>query len=122
MPTEPEPLSLAEAVHRAALACDPAARSPSAADAIARFEDRDEPIGGIADLDMHLAEEFGALDPQEEDPVMQMIRATTVYLGFRRDNAGAGDDELVRLAARAEYDGDPPDVVRDWLAERGVAL
>ena len=122
MSTEPEPLSLAEAVHRAALACDPAGRLPSATDAIARFEDRDEPIAGIAELDLHLAEEFGALDPQEEDPVIQMIRATTVYLGFRRDNATAGDEELLRLAARAEYDGDPPEMIRDWLAERGVAL
>ena len=122
MSTEPEPLSLAEAVHRAALACDPAGRLPSAADAIARFEDRDEPIAGIGELDLHLAEEFGALDPQEEDPVIQMIRATTVYLGFRRDNATAGDEELLRLAARAEYDGDPPEMIRDWLAERGVAL
>ena len=122
MSTEPEPLSLAEAVHRAALACDPAGRLPSATDAIARFEDRDEPIAGIAELDLHLAEEFGALDPQEEDPVIQMIRATTVYLGFRRDNATAGDEELLRLAARAEYDGDPPELIRGWLAERGVAL
>ena len=122
MSTEPEPLSLAEAVHRAALACDPTGRSASAADAIARFEDRDEPIAGIADLELHLAEEFGALDPQEEDPVMQMIRATTVYLGFRRENAGAGDEELLRLAARAEYDGNPPEIVRDWLTERGVAV
>lgn len=122
MSTEPAPLSLADAVHRAALACDPTGKSPSGGDAIARFEDRDEPIAGIANLDQVLAEEFGALDPQEEDPVMQMIRATTVYLGFRRDNTGAGDEELLRLAARAEYDGSPPELIRDWLTERGVAL
>jgi hypothetical protein len=122
MPTEPEPLTLADAVHRAALACDPAGNSPSSADAIARFEDRDEPIAAIEDVDLRLAEEFGALDPQEEDPVMQMIRATTVYLAFKRTDAGAGDEELLRLAARAEYDGDPPEPVRDWLAQRGVAV
>ncbi len=122
MSTEPAPLSLADAVHRAALACDPTGGSPSSGDAIARFEDRDEPISGIGDLETHLAEEFGALDPQEEDPVMQMIRATTLYLGFRRDNSGAGDEELLRLASRAEYDGHPPDLVRDWLVERGVSV
>ena len=122
MSTEPAPLTLADAVHRAARACDPAGESPSSGDAIARFEDRDEPIAGLGNLDMLLAEEFGALDPQEEDPVMQMIRATTLYLSFRRDNTGAGDDELLRLAARAEYDGDPPEPVRGWLAERGVTV
>lgn len=122
MSTEPEPLSLAQAVHRAAQACDPSGKSQSAADAIARFEDRDEPIAGIGELDLHLAEEFGALDPQEEDPVIQMIRATTLYLGFKRESAVAGDEELLRLAARAEYAAAPPEPVRDWLAERGVAL
>ena len=122
MPTEPEPLTLADAVHRAARACDPTAESASAADVLARFEDRDEPIAGLREIDGRLAEEFGALDPQEEDPVVQMIRATTVYLAFKRTAAAAGDEELLRLAARAEYSGDPPEPVRSWLTERGVGL
>ena len=121
MSTEPPPLTLAEAVHRATKACDPAAESPSAADVLARFEDRDEPIAGLEDIDGRLAEEFGALDPQEEDPIVQMIRAATVYLAFRRPEVRVGDDELLRLAARAEYAGDPPEPVRSWLAQRGVA-
>lgn len=120
MSTEPEPLTLAEAVHRAVLACDPTGESPSAADVLARFEDRDEPIAGLQDVDGRLAEEFGALDPQEEDPVVQMIRATTIYLAFKRTEVAADDEELLRLAARAEYSGDPPEPVRSWLAERGV--
>lgn len=120
MPTEPEQLTIAEAVQRAALACDPDGTSASAADAIARFQDRDEPIAALADADSELAEEFGAIDPQEEDPVVQMIRATTVYLAFKRTDAGAENGELLRRAARAEYDGAPPQPVRGWLAERGV--
>ncbi len=120
MSTEPQPLTLADAVRRAVQACDPTAESPSAADVVARFEDRDEPIAGVQELDGWLAEEFGALDPQEEDPVVQMIRATTIYLAFKRPAASAGDQELLRLAARAEYSGDPPEPIRSWLAERGV--
>jgi len=120
MATEPQPLTLAEAVHRAVRACDPTGESPSAADVLARFEDRDEPIAGLQDVDGRLAEEFGALDPQEEDPVVQMIRAITLYLAFKRPEVAAGDEELLRLAARAEYSGDPPEPVRGWLSERGV--
>ena len=30
--------------------------------------------------------------------------------------------KIRRLAARAEWKGDPPDNVRDWLAERGVEV
>ena len=121
MATEPQPLTLADAVHRAAQACDPTGESASAADVLARFEDRDEPIAGLQDIDGRLAEDFGALDPQEEDPVVQMIRATTIYLAFKRPEAGAPDESLLRLAARAEYAGDPPEPVRSWLAERGVS-
>jgi hypothetical protein len=37
---------------------------------------------------------------------------------FRR--RGEDDDEVLRLAARAEWDGRPPGDVREWLADRGV--
>jgi hypothetical protein len=30
--------------------------------------------------------------------------------------------DILRLAARAEYDGNPPDNVRAWLDEQGVAI
>jgi hypothetical protein len=63
MSTEPAPLTLAEAMHRAAWHAIPRA-SDRRPDAIARFEDRDEAIAGMGDLDMLLAEEFGALDPK----------------------------------------------------------
>jgi len=120
MPTEPQPLTLAGAVQRAVRACDPAGESASAADVLARFEDRDEPLAGLQDVDGWLAEEFGAIDPQEEDPIVQMIRAATVYLAFKRPEVATTDESLLRLAARAEYAGDPPEPVRSWLAERGV--
>ena len=120
MSTEPQPLTLAEAVHRAVRACDPTGESSSSADVLARFEDRDEPIAAMQDVDGRLAEDFGALDPQEEDPMVQMIRATTVYLAFKRPEVTADDKHLLRLAARAEYSGEPPEPVRTWLAERNV--
>ncbi len=122
MSTEPQPLTLADAVHRAAQACDPTAESASAADVLARFEDRDEPIAGLQDVDGRLAEEFGALDPQEEDPAVQMAAAVATYLVFRRDALDEEPGALLELAARAEFDGTPPEPVRGWLADNGVEL
>ena len=116
MPTEPAPLTLSEAVHRAVEACD----STGAGDVLARFEDRDEPITSLSEPEQQLAESFGAIDPQEEDPEVQMIRAVATYLAFRRDEAADTHESLLRLAARAEWDGHPPDHVRAWLEERGV--
>jgi len=121
MPTEPAPLTLSEAVRRAVKACDPEGGSQAGADALARFEDADQPIAALEDPELELAEGFGALDPQEEDPALLMIRAVATYLAFRRDEVTEEDGRLLTLAARAEYDGSPPDHVREWLEQRRVA-
>ena len=120
MPTEPAPLTLADAVHRAVEACDPAGETSASAEVLERFEDSDQPIASLEDPERDLAEAFGAIDPQEEDATVQMIRAVATYLAFRRDQTADSDADLLRLAARAEYDGSPPEPIRSWLAERGV--
>jgi hypothetical protein len=51
-----------------------------------------------------------------------MAVAVATYLAFRRDEIDDNPEDLLRLAARAEYDGNPPDNVRAWLAEQGVEL
>jgi hypothetical protein len=60
------------------------------------------------------------VDPQDEDPAVMMAIAAATYLAFRRDELGDDPDDILRLAARAEYDGNPPDNVRAWLEERGL--
>jgi hypothetical protein len=49
-----------------------------------------------------------------------MARAVVTYLAYRRDEIDAPPVELLRLAARAEFDGDPPDYVARWLELQGV--
>ena len=51
-----------------------------------------------------------------------MAVAVATYLAFRRDEIDDNREDLLRLAARAEYDGKPPDNVRSWLDEQGVAV
>jgi hypothetical protein len=123
MPTEPEPVTLAEVVHRAVTVADPDGHE-GLDDLLARFEDDDEPLGAAtAEIaGQRIAEAAGALDPQAEDPALQMAAAVATYLAFRRDEVGAAPAELLTLAARAEYDGGPPEPVRAWLGERGIAL
>ncbi len=122
MPTEPAPLTLADAVHRAVRAVDPSGLGDSSGEVLERFEDRDEPIASLQDPEQMLAEILGAIDPQEEDGRIQMIRAAATYLAFRRTEVTDDDEHLLRLAARAEYDGDPPEPVRLFPEDRGIAL
>jgi hypothetical protein len=46
--------------------------------------------------------------------------AVILYLARRRDELHDEPSKILRLAARAEWKGDLPQSVRDWLADRGV--
>ena len=118
----PSTPTLAEVVRRAAEACDPTGAEEGPWELVERLEDRDEPVTAFEDITEELAEARGAVDPQDEDPAVIMTVAVASYLAFRRDEMDSADDELLRLAARAEFDGNPPPPVSDWLRERGVEV
>jgi hypothetical protein len=113
MPTEPQPVTLAQIVRRAAEVVDPQGGDPDVADFAVRFEDDDEPVTAVEDVGERIAEAAGSVDP-DSGPV-QVAAAVATYLAFRRDETGGEPDELVRLAVRAEFDGKPPKSVSNWL-------
>ena len=123
MSMEPAPLTLTDAASRAVKAVNSLKADAGIGDFLERFEDADGPIGDAGVAEQQIAEEVGALDPQAEDAAIQLAAAVTTYLVYRRDEASARDDkELIRLAARAEYDGAPPEPMAGWLAEVGIEL
>jgi hypothetical protein len=115
------PPTLFEVVHRGVEAADPTGEF-GVADLLPPVEDADEPVTGHQDIEQELAELKGRVDPQDEDPAVMMAIAVATYLAFRRDEIDEDPQDLLRLAARAEYDGQPPDNVRAWLEEQGVEL
>ena len=121
MPTEPDPVTLAQLVHRAAEITDPDGADDDVTALMQRFEDADWPVSGILDsLEQRMAEAAGALDPQEESPGLQMAAAVAVYLGHRRDEIEEAPEHVLRMAARAEFDGNPPAHVANWLEGAGI--
>jgi hypothetical protein len=120
MPTEPSVPTLSQVVRRAVEVCDPEGAGGELERYLLVFEDRDEPITAIDDL---AAEAFGAAREgavEPIDPAVTMAAAVTTYLGFRRDELQEADEDILRLAARSEFDGNPPPDVAEWLSERGV--
>ncbi|MDX6640583.1 MAG: hypothetical protein QOF12_1594 [Solirubrobacteraceae bacterium] len=114
--------TLSEVVRRAVDVVDPEG-DQGTEDFLVRFEDRDEPIAGLLEtIEEEVAEAVGALDPDGTDPAVQMCGAVVTYLAFRRDEITDVREDILRLAARAELDGDPPRVVREWLESEGIAL
>ncbi|MCP9490616.1 MAG: hypothetical protein MSC31_12170 [Solirubrobacteraceae bacterium MAG38_C4-C5] len=73
------------------------------------FEDADEPITAIDTLELRLATAAEEVDVDVEDPAVSMAVATVLYLAHRRDELDAPADDVLRLAARAEWKADPPD-------------
>jgi hypothetical protein len=122
MPTEPQPLTMFEAVRRAVEVCDDGTEN-GLDELLDKFEDDDEPISAIDDVEERLNAKIGPpeFDDDDGDAPMTMARAVIAYLHYRRDEADAPPVELLRLAARAEFDGKPPDYVARWLELQGVS-
>ena len=122
MPTEPRPVSLFEIAKRAVDVADPDARDGRLGDLLAQFEDDDEPVTAVWNLEERVALAVERVDLEIEDPAVSMTAAAILYLAHRRDELDADPHHILRLAARSEWKGDPPEVVVDWLADRGVTL
>jgi len=123
MSPNPQPLTLAAAVKRAAEAVDPHNDEPEVGELVTYLEDADEPITALADLSDRVEEARRSVDPEGDVPAVSMAAAVTTYLAFRRDEVDEPREDLLRLAARAEFDrGEPPEEVADWLAGQGVEV
>lgn len=121
MPTEPRPVTLAEVVRRAAQIVDPDDEDAAIGDFELAFEDDDEPVRGL-DVEERVADVLSRLDPAVANGSLSMAGAITVYLSYRRDELHAAPEEIIRLAARSEWEKEPPTIVRDWLDERGIRV
>ena len=112
--------TVSEVVRRAAAACDPDGTDPDLGRLEAAFEDDDAPVSAVVQLDQRLATVVEGIDPDIQNPAVSMAVAAVLYLAHRRDEVQDDPADILRLAARAEWDGRPPTAVADWLAARGV--
>jgi hypothetical protein len=122
MPTEPETLTLFEIAKRAVDVCDPSGTEASLGDLLLQFEDSDEPVTAIQNLEERVALAAEGVDVEIDDPAVSMASAVILYLAHRRDEIDDDAADILRLAARAEWKGDPPQPVVDWLADQGVEV
>jgi hypothetical protein len=115
MTTDRSLITLSDLVRRAIVDVD------GVDDAVAGFamrhEDDDVPVRGILDgLEERIA--WGA----DEDPPVVMAQAVVLYLAHRLDEIDDDPDEILTLAARSEFDGQPPESVQEWLDANGLTI
>ena len=122
VPAEPHPITLFDVAKRAVEVSDPDDQDSRLGDLLEQFEDADEPVTAIQNLEERVAIAVEGVDVEIDDPAVSMAAATILYLAHRRDELHDEPHKILRLAARAEWKGDPPEAVRDWLADRGVEV
>ena len=104
MPTDRSLITVSDLVRRATAIVDPQGEDPAVVELATRFGDDDEPVRGVLDgLEQRLA--WGA----DEDPPVVMAQALVLYLGHRLDELEDDEEDLMRLAARSEFEGRPPE-------------
>ena len=102
MPTDPHTPTLAEVVHVACEAADPTGSDDLVTELLTRFEDRDEPVTAVEDVEQELAEAHAIIDPDGDSEALRNAVAVATYLAFRRDEITADPDALIRRATAAE--------------------
>lgn len=120
MAQQPNPLTVSELVRRAVAICDPDDEDADLGDFEVALEDDDEPVTAVENLEERLAIAEEGADVLLEKPAVMMATAVALYLAYRPDEVRGDPEHVLRLAARAEWKGDPPDAVADWLSARGV--
>jgi hypothetical protein len=112
--------TVAELVRHAVEVCDPEGLDPALGRLEQQLEDDDEPVTAVENLEERLALAAEGADYEAEDPAVAVASAVVLYLASKQGQASYDRDpsELMRLAVRAQWHGDPPTTVADWLEGR----
>ena len=114
--------TVAEVVRRAVEICDPDGDDPLVVDFLLAYEDRYEPVTALEERERTFFETAERVQGSMPGAGVQVAAAVATYLAFRRDEVGDDDADVLRLAARAEYNDHPPEEIAAWLQDAGVAV
>ena len=111
--------TVSELVRRAVEVSDPDGRDPALGRLEEQLEDDDEPVTAVENLEERLALAAEGADYEGENPAVAVASAVVLYLASKQGQESYDRDpsELRRLAVRAEWHGDPPSYVADWLGD-----
>ncbi|MGO9488683.1 MAG: hypothetical protein ACLQBB_06610 [Solirubrobacteraceae bacterium] len=109
--------TVAELVRRAVEVCDPDDRDPDLGRFEEQFEDDDEPVTAVENLEERLAIALEGVDYDDQNPAVAVASAVVLYLASKHGEASydRNPEELIRLAVKAQWHGHPPAHVEAWL-------
>jgi hypothetical protein len=112
--------TVADLVRRAVEICDPDSVDADLGHLQEQLEDDDAPVTAVDNLEERLALALEGADYEGEVPSVSVASAVVLYLASHHGTAeyDRDPDELIRLAVRAQWHGQPPEFVADWLSAR----
>jgi hypothetical protein len=82
-----------------------------------QFEDDDQPVTTVDNLEERLAIALEGADYEAENPAVSVASAVILYLAAHPGELEAGaPDDVVRRAVKAQWRGQVPDDVERWIA------
>ena len=111
-------LTVSQAVRKAAGAVDPSDSDGLVGDFEQWFEDDDDPVHTVPNLDRRVAAAIDELDPDGASPALTVAAAVVLYLASAPHSPPRDDEGLIEQAVRMEFGNDVPDTIAGWLAGR----
>jgi hypothetical protein len=110
--------SVSDVVRRAVELSDPDDVDPTLGRLERQFEDDDEPVTAVENLEERLAIALEGADYEGENPAVAVASALVLYLAAHPDEVDSAHDpdQVIVRAVRAQWRGDTPDYVDAWLA------
>jgi hypothetical protein len=115
-PRDADPVTLFDVIRRAVDVADFQGQDPRLGQLLEDFEDDQEPVSGVDQLDEVLAEAELDVDADGDDPRVALAIAVARYLAHHRGALGSDDAQIVTEAVRWQWHGHAPPAVDDLIA------
>jgi hypothetical protein len=111
---------VSDIVRRAVELCDPDDVDPALGRLERQFEDDDEPITAVENLEERVAIALEGADYDAENPAVAVASAVVLYLAAHPGEVDSDEDadQVIGRAVRAQWRGDTPRYVDAWLTGR----
>jgi hypothetical protein len=107
-------VTVAEVVREASGIVDPDDRDALVGDFERWFEDDDDPVEAVPQLDRRIGGALDELDPEADHPGLSVAAAVAIYLSTRPRREPRDRDAVIRQAIRVSYDDNVPAPIADW--------
>ena len=108
--------SVIDVVRRAVEICDPDDADQTLGRLEEQFEDDDEPVTAVENLEERLAIALEGADSEGDNPAVAVASAVVLHLAANPRELDRDPEHIIRQAVAAQWHRDVPDFVEEWLA------